>query len=158
MRIEHDEKCDRCGGTGLYVGMAEHDGFSVVCNHCKGTGCYHYVHEFEPFERRTPRVNVLRVLQTNPGMIVGTVGRGTIYPVDHFGGLTYEEWLSGKPFSRGTEMRCATCPAWWYQSTDYNRKPDWDECIGCGSFSSCKHFDDKARCWERFDRENVGAP
>lgn len=54
---------------------------------------------------------------------------------------------------QGEKMRKFTCPAWWYQSVDYEKKPDWEECIGMGSFSNCKHFKNKDFCWERFDKE-----
>jgi hypothetical protein len=51
-------------------------------------------------------------------------------------------------------MRNYTCPAWWYQSADYTKKPEWEECIACGSFSECKNFSNKEKCWEKFDAEN----
>jgi hypothetical protein len=51
-------------------------------------------------------------------------------------------------------MRKYTCPAWWYQSADYKKKPNWKECLACGSFSSCKHFSIKQNCWDRFDKES----
>jgi len=52
------------------------------------------------------------------------------------------------------KMRNYTCPAWWYQIADYKRKPDWDECLILGSFSSCAHFSKKEKCWEKWDKEN----
>ena len=36
--VEFDEQCMACGGTGLYVGMAECDGAAVVCTNAKVLG------------------------------------------------------------------------------------------------------------------------
>ena len=70
-----------------------------------------------------------------------------------FGGIPHADWEKGSGFARGTEDRAHTCPAWWWQMVDYKRKPRWDECLAYRAFSSCKHFANKAACWERHDRE-----
>lgn len=147
-KIEFDEKCKSCGGTGLYVGMAERDGVAVVCHTCKGTGKHHFVYEYEEFAGRIFNEDVKRVVKTNPGIGLGEIN-GDITWV---GGMTYEEWLEGNKFIVGMEMRQHTCPCWWYQSADYKNKPNWNEC-GWGSFSSCKNFSNKQKCWERWDKE-----
>ena len=150
--VEFDEHCPRCNGTGLYSGMAEHDGAAVVCHTCKGTGCHKFRHEYDEFAGRVDRAEVKRVYQTNPGIVIGC-GRG--HKLEDFGGITLEAWKSGAHFTAGTENRAFTCPCWWYQSADYKLKPDWKECnesLG-GSFSDCPHFNDKSKCWERFDQE-----
>lgn len=144
MKIELNEKCKSCDGTGLYKGMAERDGFAVVCHQCEGTGKYHFIHNYEEFEGRQERSNVHTVVQTNPGIVLG----GN----HNFGGMPYKNWLDGKEFEEGMEMREYVCPCWWYQSADYKKKPEWKEC-GFGAFSACKHFDNKAACWERWDKE-----
>jgi len=144
--IEFDEICTSCNGTGLYVGYAEHDGWAVQCFKCKGTGKYHFVHKYEPFIIRKGRKGIKRVLENNPGISVG----GKL----DFGGISFKEWKNGNGFKNGTEMRNFTCPAWWYQSTDSNKKPNRKECAdmsGC-SFSSCKSFSTKEKCWKRFDK------
>jgi len=56
-----------------------------------------------------------------------------------------------------SENRLFTCPAWWYQSADYEKKPRWKECLVCGSFSSCNSFVEKEKCWKRWDVEFGGA-
>jgi hypothetical protein len=145
MKIEFDEKCKACKGTGLYVGMAERKGFGVVCYDCKGTGKFHFSHEYENFIERELRSEVNRVVECNPGIILG----GDL----DFGGMSYQDWLDGKAFDIGTEMRLFTCPAWWYQIADYDKKPDWKECIGCGQFSNCEHFCNKDVCWIRWNGE-----
>ena len=146
MKIEFDEKCKSCNGTGLYQRMSEPP-YAVVCHDCKGTGRFHFTHEYEVFEKRENRDNVEIVLQCNPGIKVG----GNEHK---FGGLTYEAWLKGDRFESGTEMRNFTCPAWWYQTADHDKKPDWEECRCSDFFSSCNNFDNKAKCWEHWDKEH----
>ena len=153
MKIEHDEVCHSCSGTGLYVGLAERDGAAVVCHKCDGTGCFHFVHEYTPFKERIGRSDVKRVFETNPGICIGT-GKDGRFNLSDFGGMPFSEWESGKVFPSRSENRGFTCPAWWYQSADYKKKPGWDECISCGSFSGCKSFPTKAECWKRFDKDN----
>lgn len=151
--IEFDEKCQACQETGLYQGMAERDGFAVVCHKCKGTGCYHYKHDYEEFTTKAIRAGVNHVLEINPGIVAG-VGKDRQYTENDFGGMPYKDWLAGKPFIIGMEMRKFTCPAWWYQTADYKKKPDWEECDCMGrTFRACPNFPNKDKCWERFDKE-----
>lgn len=152
-RIEYRCKCESCKGTGIYVGMAERDGAGVVCHTCKGTGARDVVIQYEDFTGRVERSDVSRVYATNPGIVIGE--GGDRFRLSDFGGIPYEEWLSGRRFERGTENRRFTCPYWWYQSADYGQVPKWDEChesLG-RSFSQCPHFPNKHRCWARFDEE-----
>ena len=149
--IEYDQKCKSCNGTGLYVGFAERDGAAVVCHTCKGTGCHHVKIEYDDFTVRLPHRTAQHVVQVNPGICIGA---GKDYKLPDFGGMSYQDWLNGKSFERGMENRKFTCPARWYQSADYELKPDWEECSGCGSFSGCKSFSKKELCWERFDKEH----
>lgn len=152
--IEFDEKCKSCDGTGLYVGIGERDGAAVVCAICKGTGCKHTVVTYEDFEKRKIREEAVHIYEVNPGI---TIGSNKECHFTDFGGMPYKDWLDGKPFEVGMENRNYTCPCWWYQLADYEKKPNWDECsrnIG-RSFSACKHFKDKAKCWERFDRKET---
>lgn len=155
MKFIADAKCSSCGGTGLYVGLAEKDGAAVVCNTCDGTGCEKIVINYTPFDHRIKPSNVLHVFQVNPGICIGSGGDKKLKLSD-FGGMPFKDWADGKPFPPKSEDRKFTCPAWWYQSANYEKKPHWDECIGYGSFSQCPSFKDKAGCWERFDREQKG--
>lgn len=150
MRFEAREVCQECGGSGLYVGMAERDGVAVVCAKCSGTGCYTFVHEYEEFSERRRRPGVERVFRCNPGIVIGTnAGR---LRLAEFGGMPADKWERGEPFPEQSEDRAHTCPAWWYQTADYKKKPHWNEC-GFGTFSSCHYFPTKATCWARWDRE-----
>lgn len=151
-RFETKAACKNCKATGIYQGFAERDGFGVQCHSCKGTGEVTLSIEWDDFTERQPIEDVQRVLQTNLGIGLGTsADKGLTH--ESFGGMPYSEWSSGKPFPAGSEMRRNTCPAWWYQKADYDLKPDWDECLGTGSFPSCTHFSSKSKCWERFDNE-----
>jgi len=155
MKIEFDEVCKSCGGTGLYIGMAERDGAAVVCHTCKGTGCHHFVHEYEEFQERIPPTKpVVRVYEVNPGVVIG---KGSNLSLDDFGGMYYSQWKAGMPFSEGMENRKFTCPTWWYQTADYNKAPNWNECYSClgRRFSRCPYFITKEDCWQRWDEENL---
>ena len=159
-KIEFDQECDSCGGTGLYVGMAEHDGAAVVCHRCKGKGHYLYTHTYEEFTKFKRRSNIRQVYAANPGIGIGEGVRketGEEFRLEDFGGMAYEEWLTGEEFPPGSEMRKYTCPAWWYQTADYSKKPDWrdgePQCVGLGSFTACQNFKAKEKCWLRWDAE-----
>ena len=139
--------------------MAERDGFAVVCHTCKGTGCHHFIYKYENFTGRIENPTIIRVVETNPGIIVG-LGKKKEIPIDTFGGLSYEDWKNGKPFPEKSEMRLFTCPRWWYQRVNYEKEIDWKECYNSlgRSFSECQHFVSKWLCWERFDKENATCP
>lgn len=143
--------CAACSGTGLYVGFAENNGAAVACHPCKGLGHTELRVEWEEFDERAERPNVRRVYECNPGIGIGA-GQG--HALEEFGGIPYADWREGKPFPRGTEMRRYTCPAWWFQCADYDKKPDWEDCQTLGVFSSCPHFGQKSECWVRWDKEN----
>lgn len=146
-QIEYECECESCKGTGIYVGFGEGDGVGVVCTKCKGKGWKKVVIEYkETNKQRKDRFDIEKVIESNPGIKVGL-------SLD-IGGITYEEWKNGKKFEIGTEMRKYTCPSWWFQIVDYKKKPNWKECNILGKFSSCKHFGNKEKCWEKFDREN----
>lgn len=147
--IELTEICNSCKGTGLYVGMAERNGAAVVCHICKGTGCHKFKHEYEEFTERKEIKGIKRVYEVNPGIIIG---EGGDIKLEDFGGISFEDWNSGDKFPIGSEDRKYTCPSWWYQSADYKKKPSWKECTFGGTFSSCRHFNNKEKCWERFDK------
>ena len=151
-KIEFDEECKSCNGTGLYSGMGESPECAVVCHTCKGTGCHHFIYEYNDFTSRKNKPKIKHVYEVNPGIKVGN-SRG--YNFNDFGGMPYKDWKSGMPFELGMENRKFTCPAWWYQTADYKKKPEWDECFDSlgSSFSKCPHFSTKSRCWERWDKE-----
>jgi hypothetical protein len=150
--IEFDQQCQSCNGTGLYVGLAERNGAAVICRTCRGTGCYRFKHEYDDFHGKQTSPNVKRVFEANPGIVIGQ-SRGLA--LEDFGGISVKDWQEGKPFPPKSENRKYTCPCWWYQSVNFKLKPEWDECFAAlgSSFSACPCFDDKAKCWERWDKE-----
>jgi len=150
--IKIKEKCKACGGTGLYIGMAERDGAAIVCQKCKGTGCYEFIHQYEEFEKRIDRNDVKRVYEVNPGIVIGN---GPNCKLEDFGGMPFKDWNQGKKFIPGMEDRNHTCPAWWYQLSNIAKRPNWKECwsnLG-RRFSECSHFNEKEKCWDRWDKE-----
>ncbi len=56
-KIELDIECQSCNGTGVYRGMGERDGASVVCFTCDGTGCFKYKFEYTLFKERKIDLN-----------------------------------------------------------------------------------------------------
>ena len=151
--VEFDQECTDCGGTGLYIGMAERDGAAVICHKCRGTGCKHVRLEYEPFHNRHTRTDVDRVYQSNPGIMIGKGGGK--YALSDFGGITYAEWLATQTFPKHSENRLFTCPRWWTQSIGGGgiEWKDWP--CTWGRFSDCPQFLTKDRCWSRYDKESA---
>ena len=148
-KLKIERQCNSCSGSGLYEGFAEKSGAAVVCHTCEGTGKEVITIDNTPFIGRRDKRGIKRVYECNPGI---GIGEGNGHTLEEFGGMPYKEWALGLKFPKGSEMRKYTCPAWWYQTSDYNKKPGWDECICSGSFSSCKYFNTKENCWKRFDK------
>jgi len=132
-------ECSACNGTGVYSGFAEKPGVAVVCNNCDGTGKAFI--SYNSFKGKKRRKGVIIVFQKNLGRVLGP---------QSLGGLSYKDWYEEKPFPK-FEDRENYCPAWWFQCMDYNKKPNWHECIGAGSFSDCKMYCRKSECWKKFD-------
>jgi hypothetical protein len=145
-KIIYDGECNYCGGTGLYIGSAERDGAAVVCNKCGGSGKIHI--EEKLFIGKKVASGVKRVYEKNPGFYIGT---DSINKLEDFGGLSYHDWINGKEFGIGTEMRNCVCPRHWYYS-----KPDWLVCKKVYCVDRCTHWINKSACWKRFDEEELG--
>jgi hypothetical protein len=154
--IEWVQECNDCKGTGLYAGVGEKGGAAVVCYRCDGTGRLERRVEYSEFTGRKKHPKARHVYYRNPGVCVDA---GVVVP----GGVPVEEWERDpeSPRRHGAEMRQHVCPAWWYQTVDYDRKPKWDRCIGIGAFHDCKHHQTPERlvaCWARWDEENKEQP
>jgi len=138
-------ECDSCKGSGLYVGMAERDGAAVVCGMCKGKGHYTYEFKYKEFTKLRVRKDIKQVVQVNPGICISSE--------INCGGMSYKDWLAGKSFKKGMEMREYTCPAWWYQTANYSAIPKFCPNMLGLSFSDCEFFKQKNKCWERYDKK-----
>src|SRR5574340_290934 len=79
--------CTACGGTGLYEGFCEVEGYPVVCLRCGGTGCERIV--YVPFVKRRLRKGVKGVSLSQGSFIVTGVGSTG-------DNVTYQEFLDGK--------------------------------------------------------------
>ena len=143
--IKLECECPSCKGTGVYAGMGERDGLGIECHTCKGTGKSYVT--YTPFTSKKKCNNITHVIKHNIGYCLNP-------ELTKNYNLTYEEWYNGKQLPV-TEDRERSCPCWWYQSVDYTKKPNWDECNSSLGFpfSKCKHFCNKIACWARWDKE-----
>jgi len=148
MKLEWEQKCKSCNGTGVYVGMAERDGYGVVCQTCDGTGKEIMSIEYEPFNSKQSCTDIHTVLERNVGIMVGKSKDGKEL---NFGGMPYLDWLDGRCFPPKSEMREYSCPMWWtYQKFQASGCKD----CGFGSYSDCPHFKNKEICWKEYDESN----
>ena len=146
---EWDQECHRCHGTGVYQGIGEGDGAGVVCTTCDGTGQEHVKHQFTEFTGRKIDPEVRRVYRTGAGI--------KLHPELVPGGVSYQEWLKDPDSvnTRGNEIREHACPAQWFRTLDstWTRGPHWPECTKIPDYPACPSFDQKDKCWERWDLE-----
>jgi hypothetical protein len=144
MKLRWVQECKSCKGTGVYVGIAERDGYGVVCRDCKGTGKTECSIEYNEYKGRQPRKDIKTVLHHNVGICVGDCEF-------EFGGMSYSDWLNGKQFPKGHEMRNFCCPYWYYGQDKSAR------CSGCKdvsagmNFKQCPHYPYKNVCWKEYD-------
>ena len=145
-------QCPNCKGTGLYQGMAERDGAAVVCYHCRGTGqtkC-----SYEEFTGRKIKEGIKRVFAGSFGYVHGAKNvkfNDTGIIRFEVGGCTYEEWLNG---ATPKPVKDLYCPYIWDNKGIGNEPVSrCREIASCfGRISDCKHFGNKAKCWEEYER------
>jgi hypothetical protein len=147
--FEVDIECQSCGGTGLYVGMAERDGAAVVCCRCKGSGKFHHKFTYTPFVSRVKRKDVRRVFGN---------GCGYVHSADNVvmedktqinftqAGASYDEWLNGK---KPIPLKTLYCPLQW-SSQRWSHKG----CPNIGCITSCPSRCNMDKCWKLYDEEN----
>jgi hypothetical protein len=132
--IEGMVQCAECKGTGLYQGMAEHDGAAVVCYSCCGQGCKLVTLKFEKFTEREILEGVKRVYHTAGGYGISakdvTTREGKLIRFSEFG-CAYEEWLEGVAPKPIEDLHCP------YQ-------------LGFGRLDNCKLRDSMDVCWKRY--------
>lgn len=153
-------QCDDCGGTGLYIGLAERDGNAVVCNNCRGRG--YIMSSAIPFTSKKHRHDVKRVFLPLD-ICVDRSSRG---------GVDYADWLKSESavLSKGTEMRSYTCPMEYKHlsmSRNFHTLVDFpvklrEKCNRCVDFDcgnseyvnfedKCVHYQTKHKCWNEID-------
>ena len=152
-------KCNSCGGTGLYKGMAEREGCAVICYTCKGTGCQNIEINYTPFTKRQPTTKIKRVFANSCGY--GHTAEDYTSPEGKEikfsqGGCTYKEFLKGiKP----KPVKDLYCPYLWtqqgLQSKDIGGlyKTRCDKCGLLGKrISECSYWEYKSTCWEIYEK------
>lgn len=148
--IELDVECPACGGTGLYVGMAERNGAAVVCSECRGIGCFHYKYEYKSFKKRKARGGVKRVFLRAGGYVHSaedvTTEEGALIEFSA-AGVSYEDWLAGEHPKPVKELYC---PLLW--TGQRAKLAHCDNMVGC-YIPKCQMYEKKAECWEAFERE-----
>jgi len=151
-KFEVDAECRACGGTGLYIGMAERHGAAVVCSRCKGTGKERMSISYIPFTGRKKRMGVVRVFEFNSGYVIGN---GPDCKIEDFGGMSFDKWEQGEPFPLGSESREYVCPKQYAQVT--GKDFDYEKCkysLGT-TFKNCKFYVDKKECWRDYDKQKT---
>jgi len=149
-------ECQSCNGTGVFQGMAEKSGASVVCHTCKGTGCEDYRFTYTPFTKRKEKEGVKRVFITGYGYCVGTkpitLDNGIFVDFSKEG-VSYEEFLSGK---MPEHIKHMGCPMSADQGACHDIKGFTDVCNelngGWLNYIPSCIISDKIKCWERFNR------
>lgn len=101
-------ECQKCNGTGLYVGCTEKNGAAMVCPKCNGTGKVNF--EYNEFTGLKKREDVKRVFQDTLGHYHSSKDEAKLLKryVLHFSkyGCTYDEWLEGKKPGYMEEIFC----------------------------------------------------
>lgn len=146
-------ECKACGGTGLYVGLAERDGTAVVCHTCKGTGESQVT--YRPFVERQPAPKGVKRVHVAMGYVLSTKEPRCS------GGVPLAEWTPGMAIPADEQLYCPylyTGQEWcaFTKTRSYTRQdgtrhsyesapPQAGEMI-----SDCPRWPEKAACWERY--------
>jgi len=155
--IDADVCCTKCGGTGLYKGMAERGDAAVICVYCNGTGKEHIHLEYERFVNRKKRSGVKRVYKTAFGYVItdkDTVNsEGTTI---HFSecGCSYDEWENGVEPKPIKELHCPMIH--FGQGTDdgnfvrENICEKVNKCFVGTYFPKCAETN-RESCWKKYE-------
>lgn len=152
--IELEVECSSGGGTGVYSGMGERDGASVVCYHCKGTGKSSI--RYTPFTGKKKAEGVERVYLKNYGYCLAPreIDFQEIGKIDMSKeGVSYEDFLSGKMPEHIKQMGC---PLIADQGACHSKKGFIEGCEKHGmllgyTITACKNQCNKMECWDRFN-------
>ena len=156
-KIEMEIECPSCKGTGVYVGMAERGGASVVCNTCKGSGKKLYCYSYNDFTGRKITENVKRVYKQSCGYVI-TPDKMVFDKIGEIDmsvkGVSYQEFIDGKIPDDIEELGC---PMITDQGACHDIKGFTNECNNLnggwvGVLKTCKNQCNKKECWERFHK------
>ena len=160
--VTGEVECSACKGTGLYQGMAEHDGAAVVCNRCGGTGKVKVKLRYKKFAGRKKRKGVKRVFDGSHGFFISANDVTTEEREIPFSewGCAYRDWLRG---AVPVPMYGLICPYLHtnqhLQTEDVNGlyetrcRPN----LKCGgSITKCPLWNEKDKCWEIFEEASDG--
>lgn len=144
-------ECPDCGGTGLYVGLAERDGSAVICHTCKGTGCYEKTFNYSLFTKKKVRKDVKRVYKSSFGYIHTVEDIKVEGELQEFSkaGVDYESWLTG---AAPRPLKTLYCPLLWTHQ-------EWHSPIHCKDGSAgmyipnCPHKFEMEKCWKLFETD-----
>jgi hypothetical protein len=146
--ISLDVVCKSCGGTGLYVGLAERDGAAVVCTTCTGSG--KAVYQYQPFQGRMAAPSSVTSVHVGRGYVLGADPRCD-------GGVPIGDYEPGMVVPADEQLYCPylyTSQAWCARPEVLYPGSAPSAPLMLGSrISECKHWDDKAECWRRFHAE-----
>jgi len=156
--VEGECECGSCGGTGLYVGIAEKNGAAVVCSSCEGTGKVKVREVFAEFTGRKRKNGVKRVYETAGGYGITAEDVTVDGKTYHFSqyGVAYKDWLNGEKPLPIEEIHCP------YQHTSQNLqchdvnglyKKRCNKNLGFGLISECKLRKEMAKCWKIYKGE-----
>ena len=152
--IDMDIRCPECGGSGVYIGMAERDGAAVVCWKCDGSGKFNYRYQYKEFNGKVKRNDVKRVyLKTGYCVAPKKISFDEIGEIDlSKEGVSYEEFQQGKLPTPIERLQCPMCQD---QGACHAIKGFTDRCNELNGeylciLSSCNYRNNKAECWERF--------
>lgn len=157
-KIKMDIECQSCDGTGVYVGMGEREGASVICRICEGTGKENFVFEYNDFKGRKKRKGIKRVYLSGMGYCIAPKKikfekQGEIDLTKE--GVSYKEFLLGQ---KPKPIKSLGCPMMSDQSACHDIKGFVDECNKLNGkwinyIPDCKHQCKKSECWERFEQK-----
>lgn len=154
--IELQIECPSCNGTGVYVGVAERNGASVICTKCNGAGAYQFKYTYNDFTGLKKRDDVTRVYKSGYGYFIapGQIKFGeNLIDMDQEG-ISYSEFLDGKFPDHITSL---ACPMLADQGACHDIKGFVDKCNELNGgwinrIADCKNQPNKTDCWTRFKR------
>lgn len=155
--LKKNIECRSCGGTGIYVGMGEQDGASIICRTCNGTGKEEFEFHYNEFTKRKKRKGIKRVYLDGMGYCIAPkkINFENIGEIDlSKEGISYEEFLNGKMPNHIYKLGC---PMLADQGACHGIKGFVDKCEDLnggwvGNISSCKNIKNKKECWDRFEK------